>query len=132
MYARLAFAALVCTIGLNAPAQADIYAAGPVYGGNPTGGVVTCRVLNVGTTAVSITLRQIITNTNAVLPPTSDTCAAALAPGLNCAVTRAAVPGNFALSCRMFVTGVDPHISGSIDVQNPVGTVRVVESLQAQ
>lgn len=129
MSIRLAFSAFAVLVGLGSVAHADIYAAGPSYGGNPTGGVATCRIINVGTTAVTVTLRQIITNTSVVLPLASDSCGAGLAPGGNCAYA-ANVGGNFALSCRAFVQGVDPHVSGTLDVQNPVGTVRVVTPMQ--
>jgi hypothetical protein len=131
MRARLAFATVAALTCITGTAVADLYAAGPVYGGNPTGGIVTCRVLNAGTNSVSITARQIITNTNAFIAPTADSCNVAVLGGRTCAYS-APVGGNFALACRLVVTGTDPQISGSIDVQNPVGTVRVVESLQPQ
>lgn len=129
MHTRLAFVALAMLIGLGGAARADIYGAGPAYGGNPSGGAATCRVINVGTSAVGITLRQIITNTNGILPLSGDTCNVPIGPSSNCAFT-ASVPGNFALSCRLFVSGLDPQISGTLDVQNPVGTVRVVVPMQ--
>jgi hypothetical protein len=129
MYVRLVVTTLAILIGLGGAAYADIYAAGPAYGANPTGGVATCRVLNVGTTSVSITLRQITTNTNVSLPLSGDTCNVSVLPGNNCAFT-APVGGNFALSCRLFVSGPDPQISGTLDVQNPVGVVRVVVPMQ--
>ena len=131
MNARLAFTALVALAGISGSAQADIYAAGPVFGGNPTGGIVSCRVLNTGTTNLSIVQRQIIANTNVLITPTFDSCNVVLAPLRNCSY-GASISGNVALACRLVTTGVDPMISGSIDVQNPVGTVRVVEPLQAQ
>lgn len=115
--------------GFEGIAYADIYGAGPAYGANPTGGAATCRVINVGTSSVRVTLRQIITNTNAVLPLSADSCNVAIAPGGNCSFT-APVGGNFALSCRLFVSGNDPQISGTLDVQNPIGTVRVVVPMQ--
>lgn len=129
MYVRLVVTTLAILIGLGGAAHADIYAAGPAYGANPTGGVATCRVVNVGTTSVSITTRQIITNTNVSLPLNADSCNVAVLPGNNCAFT-ALVGGNFALSCRLFVSGIDPQISGTLDVQNPVGTVKVVVPMQ--
>ena len=131
MYTRLAFTALAALACISGSALAEIYAAGPVYGGNPTGGIVTCRVLNTGTTGVNIALRQIITNTNVVVAPTADNCNAGLTPLKTCAYS-VPVGGNLALACRIVVTGANPQVSGSIDVQNPVGTVRVVEPLQAQ
>jgi hypothetical protein len=121
--------AIAILTGLGDAAHADIYAAGPAYGANPTGGVATCRVINVGTTSVNITLRQVITNTNGILPLSSDSCGGLVAPGKNCAFS-APVSGNFALSCRLFVSGNDPQISGTLDVQNPIGTVRVVVPMQ--
>ena len=129
MYVRLVFTTIAILTGLGGAAYADIYAAGPAYGANPTGGAATCRVINVGTSSVVISLRQIITNTNVVLPLSADTCNVAVAPGGNCAFI-APVGGNFALSCRLFVSGSDPQISGTLDVQNPVGTVRVVVPMQ--
>jgi hypothetical protein len=129
MNTRVIFASLALLFGLGNAAHADIYAAGPSFGGNPAGGVATCRIINVGTSTVTIPLRQIVTNTGALLPLASDSCIAALGPNGNCAFT-AAVPGNFALSCRAFVQGSDPQVSGTLDVQNPVGTVRVVTPMQ--
>jgi hypothetical protein len=129
MIIRLMFSSFAVLVGMGSLAYADIYAAGPSYGGNPTGGVATCRLINVGTTSVTVTLRQIVTNTNAVLPLSSDTCGAAIAGGTNCEYS-ANVGGNFALSCRAFVQGNDPQVSGTLDVQNPVGTVRVVTPMQ--
>ena len=129
MHSRLALAAFAVLMGMSSAARADIYAAGPAYGANPTNGVATCRVINVGVTGVNIPLRQIITNTNAALAVNFDNCNVGLGPGQNCEY-RAPVPGNFALSCRLFVTGNDPQISGTLDVQNPFGTVRVVVPLQ--
>ena len=129
MRVRLVFVTLAMLIGFGGAARADIYAAGPAYGANPTGGVATCRVINVGTSTVSVTVRQIITNTNVVLALNSDTCNVAVLAGRNCAFT-APVGGNFALSCRLFVSGNDPQISGTLDVQNPFGTVRVVVPMQ--
>lgn len=115
--------------GFGGMAYADIYGAGPAYGANPTGGIATCRVLNVGNTPVNVTVRQIITNTNVILPLSSDTCSGGLGAGNNCAFT-APVGGNFALACRLAVSGNDPQISGTLDVQNPIGVVRVVVPMQ--
>ena len=129
MRVRLVFVTLAMLIGFGGAARADIYGAGPAYGANPTGGFATCRVINVGISPVSVTVRQLITNTNAVLALSSDTCNVGLGAGGNCAYT-APVGGNFALSCRLFVTGNDPQISGTLDVQNPLGTVRVVVPMQ--
>jgi hypothetical protein len=129
MYVRRVVTTLALLTGLGGTAHADIYAAGPAYGANPSGGFATCRVINVGTTSVNITLRQIITNTNTILPLSADSCNVAVTPGNNCAFI-APVGGNVALSCRLFVSGTDPQISGTLDVQNPIGTVRVVVPMQ--
>ena len=129
MIIRLMVSSFAVLIGMGTLAHADIYAAGPSYGGNPSGGIATCRLINAGTAAVNVTLRQIITNTNVALPLSFDTCVATLAGGNNCAYS-ANGPGKFALSCRAFVQGDDPQVSGSLDVQNPVGTVRVITPMQ--
>ncbi len=129
MSIRLMLSSFAVLVGMGSVAHADIYAAGPLYGGDPTGGAAVCRIINVGTVAVNITLRQIITNTNVVLANATDTCGAALAAGANCAYS-ANVAGNFALSCRAFVQGNDPQISGSMDIQRPVGTVRAQTPMQ--
>lgn len=123
-----AFAIAVIT-GFGGAAYADIYGAGPAYGANPTGGLAACRVINIGTSPVNITSRRVITNTNLNLALSTDTCGGVIAPGNNCEY-HAPVGGNFALSCRLTVVGIDPQISGTLDVQNPVGTVRVVVPMQ--
>lgn len=117
MFARLSGAVLVALVAWGGSAHADIYAAGPGYGGNPSGGIVTCRVMNAGLGTVNITLRQIITNTNVVLVPTGDTCNVPVPSAQTCAFTFGPIGGNLALACRLVVSGTDPHLSGSLDAQ---------------
>ena len=81
-------------------ANADVYASAPVYGGSSaTLGSVTCRVFNAGA-PVSISQRQIFTNTNVQVSLTLDTCGGILGTNQYCAFGRPSV-GNFAYSCKL-------------------------------
>lgn len=118
MRLRLSLAALIALTGLGGAAQAEIYASGPAYGGPASiGGTVTCRIVNVGLSAVTITSRQIIDNTGGQVPPTADNCNAALAPGKNCSYL-APIGGNLAYSCRIFATGTEVQLSGVTEIQS--------------
>jgi hypothetical protein len=123
MYVRLTFAVLAILIGLCGAAQADILAAGPAYGGTASvNGTITCRIFNFGLSTVSITARQIRTNTNVSIAPTSDTCNVPLAPNNTCAY-GASPTNNLAYSCRVVaVAGAYDklvNISGVIEIQTP-------------
>ena len=131
MFARLSCAVLVALVACGGSARADIYAAGPVYGGNAAGGTITCRVLNAGVGTVNISLKQIITNTNAILVPTIDSCNVPL-PSANYCDFRFSPGSNFAYTCRLVVSGTDPNLSGSIDVQTSGSAVLVNAPLQRQ
>jgi hypothetical protein len=123
MRLRLPLAALTTLTGLGGAAQAEIYASGPAYGGPASiGGSVTCRIVNVGLSSVTITSRQIIDNTGGLVPPTADTCNAALAPTKNCFYS-AAIGGNLAYSCRVIATGVDVRLSGVTEIQSSAHAV---------
>ena len=121
---------LALLISLGGTAHADIFAAGPVYGGNTTdltGGVVTCRVFNAGLTSATINLTQIWANTNVLVTPTANTC---LTNGVNpplgsakyCAFT-APITGNFAYSCRINAIGYDTNIRGVAEVYGVSGKI---------
>jgi len=123
MSIRVLITTLALLIGLGGAAQADILAAGPVYGGNIpdlTGGQITCRIFNAGLTPVTINLTEIRTNTNFLVTPISNTC---LTNGTNpplgvakyCAF-NAAITGNFAYTCRINVLGTDTNIRGVAEV----------------
>ncbi len=123
MNVRLTLAVLATLIGLSGAAQADMLGGGPVYGG-PTsaGGQITCRIFNYGLSSVFISTRQIFTNTNVSIVPTSDTCNVALQPTKYCAFT-ATIPGNLAFSCRVVATGTDVKLSGVAEVKNSSSTI---------
>ena len=109
--------ALATLITLAGTSEAKILASGPLYSANgPAGGQFVCRIFNAGLANVSMSVRQIITNTNVVLPLTSDTCNVALAPGRYCAF-QATIPGNLAHSCRVFALGADTEIRGTAQIQ---------------
>ena len=76
MATRILFAALFTMLTFVGVAHADIFAAGPVYGGAPilAGGAVTVRVFNAGSTPVTFDLTQIFTNTNFSIALSSNTC----------------------------------------------------------
>ena len=103
--------------------DAGILGAGPAYGGpGSVGGAVTCRIFNFGTSTVSITTRQIFTNTNVSIPLASDTCNVALGVAKYCAFT-ARITGNLAYSCRVIAVGTETHISGVAEIQLPNGSI---------
>jgi hypothetical protein len=124
LYKRLALTTLTALIGLGGAAQADIHAAGPVYGGSTeVGGSIACRVFNFGSVAVSIMTRLIIDNTNANVTPTSDTCGAPLAVGQYCAFI-APITGNLAYSCRVIDTSTgSSSLSGVAEIQSSTGAI---------
>ena len=110
--------ALATLVTLAGTSEAKILASGPLYSANgPAGGQFVCRIFNAGLTSVSMSLRQIITNTTVVLPLISDTCNVALAPGRYCQFI-ATIPGNLAFSCRAFVIGTDTEVRGTAQIQN--------------
>ena len=119
MNVRLTLVTLATVIGLSGAAQADIFAAGPVYGGpGSAGGSITCRIFNYGLSAVSITARQIFTNTNVSIVPAADSCNVVLGVAKYCAFT-APITGNLAYSCRIAVNGTDTRLSGVAEIQAP-------------
>jgi hypothetical protein len=119
LYKRLALTTLTALIGLGGVAQADIHAAGPVYGGPASvGGAISCRVFNFGTAPVSITTRSIFDNTNANITPTFDTCGTPLAVGQYCAYA-APITGNLAYSCRMIDQSTSSSLSGAAEITGP-------------
>jgi hypothetical protein len=116
----LVLATLIC---LGGAAQAADFGGGPAYGGrNSVGGSVTCRVFNFGTTAVSISFRQIFDNTGAMVTLTSDSCNVSLGPTKSCSYS-APISGNLAFSCRLRTVGTGTGISGLIEIQSVGNTV---------
>lgn len=130
MNTRLAFATLAILIGLGGAAQADILASGPIYasGGSP-GGAVICRIFNAGVTPVTITTRQIFTNTNVSIPLIFDNCNVALGPLKYCAY-QGTIGGNLAHSCRIVALGTDPDLRGIAEVQNSSSVVLFTSPMQ--
>ena len=135
MSIRNRMAALTALISLGGAAQADILAAGPVYGGNipevANGqSTFTCRVFNAGLAPVTINLTQMWVNTGTTLTPASNTCLATpLASTKTCAFS-AVIPGNFAVSCRINANGFDNNISGTAEVTGSNGRILNAAPLQ--
>jgi hypothetical protein len=77
---------------------------------------------------MSITARQIWTNTNASVTPTSDTCNVPLASNQTCAYTLSPT-SNLAYSCRVFAIGNDGNLSGIVEIQNSSHAVLVTTPL---
>jgi hypothetical protein len=124
LYKCLAVTTLTALIGLGGAAQADIHAAGPVYGGSTeVGGAISCRVFNFGAVSVSITTRQLIDNANNIVTPTVDTCGIPLAVGQNCTYA-APITGNLAYSCRVIDTSTgSSSLSGAAEIQSSTGMI---------
>ncbi|HET6375483.1 MAG TPA: hypothetical protein VFF88_05490 [Methylocella sp.] len=95
---------------------------GRPMGGASIGGLVTCRIINVGLGTVTIPSRQIIDNVNSSVPPLTGTCKVALTPGKNCFFT-AKIGGNLAYSCRVIAAGTDVRLSGVGEIQSPAAAV---------
>jgi len=122
LYKRLALTTLTAVIGLGGAAQADMHAAGPVYGGSSqAGGVISCRVFNFGN-AVTFTSHQIFDSSNATVTPTFDSCGASLGSGLSCVYGAQPISGTLAYSCRVIDGSTSSSLSGAAEIQNPAGT----------
>jgi hypothetical protein len=123
LYKRLALTTLTALIGLGGAAQADIHAAGPVYGGSTeVGGVIACRVFNFGSAPVVITSRQIFNETNASVIPTADSCGTPLAVGQSC-VYFASITSSLAYSCRVIDQSTSSSLSGAAEIQGSTGEI---------
>ena len=131
MLGILALTTILATgLALSGDATADILGAGPAYGGpGSAGGHITCRIFNFGSFPVSITTRQIFTNTNVSIVPSSDTCNVALGAAKYCAFT-APITGNLAYSCRVVAQGITTNISGVAEIQLPNGSISTTLPLQ--
>lgn len=108
-------------VGGNAQAADAQYAAGPLYGGQTEpGGSVTCRVYNFTTEIVELTVRQITDNQNVTIQDFDfDNCPTnnRLGGTRNCSFGLT-IPGRLAYSCRVFVRGLDPRVSGVLEIQH--------------
>lgn len=110
--------AIAALITVGAGASAEPFAGGPVYGGpSSVGGTITCRVFNAGVGSLSLTTRQIFTNTGSAVSLSSDSCGVGILPGHTCAYS-APITGNLAYSCRMYETSVDGGVRGVAEVQS--------------
>lgn len=128
MYARFTLAALVILIGLTGAAQAQMLAAGPVYGGaGSVGGTVTCRLFNFGFSEVTIDVHQIFNNVGEKVELASDTCNVPLSSTRSCAFS-APIQGNFAFSCLVRVDS--DRVSGVAEIQNKINAVLTTVPLQ--
>lgn len=130
LYKRLALTMLTALIGLGGTAQADIHAAGPVYGGPMSaGGLIACRVFNFGNVPVTITSIQIFADTSAQIPTTGsgagDSCLVAtpLTTGQTCLFFATITGSNTAYSCRIIDNSTSSSLSGSAEIQSPTGGV---------
>jgi hypothetical protein len=123
MNIRLTQVVLASLLGFSGVAQAEFLGGGPVYGGTASvGGAITCRIFNYGAFSVTVTTRQIWSNTNAIQPLVADSCNVAVPPGGYCAF-QAAITGNLAFSCRLVATGTDVKLSGVAEVKNANNTI---------
>ena len=115
-WSRVLGTAIAALIALGGVAEADIFTGGPLYGGaSSTGGVVTCRFFNAGTSNVTFAYRQIWANTGSLVSLVSDSCNVAVGAGKYCAYS-AGITGNFAYSCRAVINGIDNNVSGEMDI----------------
>jgi hypothetical protein len=121
MNRHLNLAAAALLIALGGAAKADILTAGPVYAGTAqSGGRVFCWLFNTGTGDVTIPTRQIFNNLKGSVALASDTCGVSLAPGRSCNYFANAGTGTY--TCRAITEGVEPMLSGTLQIYTAVST----------
>jgi hypothetical protein len=97
----------VALLVLGGTAQAAVLASPPVYGGpvvNQGGAVMSCRIFNAGSAAVTLDNAEIVANSNVSVVLSSNTCDGALGGKSYCAYS-APVTGNLAYSCLVRTVG---------------------------
>ena len=121
MNRHLNLAAAALLIALGGAAKADILTAGPVYAGTAqSGGRVFCWLFNTGTGDVTIPTRQIFNSLKGSIAPVSDTCGSSLASGRSCGYFANAGTGTY--TCRAITEGVEPMISGTLQIYTAAST----------
>jgi len=119
---RCLFVLAASVLGAGA-ARAELLHGGPVYGGPAAaGGIVTCRVFNMGPFSSTLSAAAIFDNTGASAPLTSNTCNGLVTASKYCAFS-ATVAGNLAYTCRAYSSGVQDIISGTAEIRTPAGVI---------
>jgi hypothetical protein len=116
----LSIAAAIALIALGGTARAAILTAGPAYGGPGLVNMrVDCRLFNTGTTEVTISSREIWSNSTPV-GQLRNTCAGALAPGKSCVffleIQGPTTGDRTDYTCRAVTNGIDNNVSGTIQI----------------
>jgi hypothetical protein len=127
---KVLIAGFFSLVSINALAATAQYAAGPLYGGqSEPGGDLTCRIYNFTTQIVDITLKQITDNQQVTTNNfDSDSCPTHLGSTRNCAFSLH-IPGRLAYSCRVYTSGTDPRISGTLEIQNSAHNILFIVPL---
>ena len=121
MNRRLTVIAAALLIALGGAARADILTAGPVYAGTAqSGGRVFCWLFNTGTGAVTIPTRQIFNNLKDSVKLAGDTCGSPLESGRSCGYFANAGTGTY--TCRAIAEGVEPMVSGTLQIYTAAST----------
>ena len=121
MNRHLNLAAAALLIALGGAAKADILTAGPVYAGTAqSGGRVFCWLFNTGTGDVTIPTRQIFNSLKDSVALVGDTCGVSLASGRSCGYFANAGTGTY--TCRAIAEGVEPMVSGTLQIYTAAST----------
>jgi hypothetical protein len=119
MMMRRVLAITTMLLGLSTAADADILAAGAIYGG-PTQAIAACYIFNAGTGPVAVVSNQILREVQnfpaANVALVSDQCGATLAPNSICVIAANIV--NFAPhACKFVLSPSAAEVRGSFEVR---------------
>jgi hypothetical protein len=118
---RLSVAAIAALIALDGTARADTLTSGPGDAGpSQSGGVVVCRLFNAGSSAATISAREIWSSFTGKVAPSHDECTGRLAGQKFCQyfvapATRATYV------CRAVTSGVEEEIRGTMLIFGSTG-----------
>ena len=117
---RQVFAMTMFVLGLAVTAQADILAAGTLYGG-PTQNIATCYLFNAGTGPVTIVTNQIFREGGTGQPATSlalafDFCGVSLAPNSSCFI-QTTIANLAAHACKFVLSPSAADVRGGFEIR---------------
>lgn len=114
-------AAIAALIALGGTARADILASGPGDAGPAQlSGVVVCRLFNAGTSAVTISAREIWSSFTGKVAVSHDECTGSLAAQKFCQYFATAA-SRATYACRSVTGGADENIHGTMLIFSSTG-----------
>jgi hypothetical protein len=103
---------LIIATGLAGTAQAVTLESGVVFGG-PSQTHVACVLVNLGTTTVTLTSKQLVGQFSGVMKPTFDDCGRSLLPKQTCSF-QVPTPTNESASCKVVVGQTTAEVRGTM------------------